>query len=545
VRKTSSIPGLILGTLLALGISLQCRAETPPLSTAVFNVRDFGATGLKSDDARPAIQKAVDACTAAGGGEVYFPSGDYTSATIFLRSDVRVVIEAGATLFASRDPAAYAKDTLALLYGRDLEHITIEGRGTIDGQAEYEWRLNDIDDAYIKDNQLLMEAAGKPTLRSFPKSGNATPNMFLLVRCVDVRIAGLSVVRSPSWTMHPVECRHLVIDGLYIHTSLEEGVWADGIDPDGCRDVRISNCTIETGDDAIVFYSMDWYGPAQPCEDITVMNCRLSSASSAIKFCDGNKNCVRHVTISNCIITDSNRGIAFMTFDGGYVSDVVISGLTIDCRRHQWFWWGDGDPIHFNIKRRSEIMGRPAAPGEPPAGAIRNVKLQNIIARGRGSSLINGHPDSWLDNVTLENITLYLSNDPQAQVQKVRNAFEFRWARNLKLRDVEVFWNKPESERWESAFSFRDVSGLTLDDVSARQARLGSAAGALVFDQVEDAVVRRSKAQKGTSVFLEVKGDGSKRIYLLGNDLREAAVEFQLGPGAAAGAVEAAENLKR
>ncbi len=510
-----------------------------------FNVRDFGATGVKADNAQPAIQKAVDACAAAGGGVVYFPAGEYTSATVFLKSRVRVFLEAGATLFADTNPKAYAKDSLALFYGRDLEHITIEGRGVIDGQGEYEWRPNDLDDAYIKDNQLLMEAARKPTLRSFPKSGRATPNMFLLIRCTDVRIADLSVVRSPSWTMHPVECRHLVIDGLYIHTSLEDGVWADGIDPDGCKDVRIANCTIETGDDAIVFYSMDWYGPAQPCEDITVTNCRLSSASSAIKFCDGNKNCIRHVTISNCVITESNRGVAFMTFDGGYVSDVVISDLTIDCRRHKWFWWGDGDPFHFNIKRRSEIMRQPPQPGEPPAGSIRNVKLQNIIARGKGSSLINGHPDSWLDGVTLENITLTLSNDPEAQVQKVRNALEFRWARNLKLKDVEVFWDKPESERWESALAFRDVSGLTLDDISARQAKLGAGTAAVVIDQVEDAVVRDSRAQKGTSLFLEVKGDRSKDIRLVRNDWRQAQAGFKTEPGVPAGTVEAIDNWPR
>ncbi len=511
----------------------------------VFNVRDFGATGVKADNAQPAIQKAVEACAAAGGGAVYFPSGEYTSSTVFLRSRVRVFIEAGATLFASKNPKAYAKDSLALFYGKDLEHVTVEGRGVIDGQGEYEWRLNDIDDAFIKDNQLLMEAAGKPTLRSFPKSLNATPKMFLLIRCQDVRIAGLSILRSPSWTMHPVECERLVVDGVYIHTSLEEGVWADGIDPDGCKDVRIANSTIETGDDAIVFYSMNWYGPAKPCENITVTNCCLSSASSAIKFCDGNMNCVRKVTITNCVITDSNRGIAFMTFDGGYVSDVVISDLTIECRRHKWFWWGDGDPFHFNIKRRSEIMHQAPRPGEPAAGSIRNIKLSNIVARGMGSSLINGHPDSWLDGVTMENITLILSNDPEAQIQKVKNAFEFRWARNLKLRNVEVFWDKPGSERWQSAFAFKDVSGLTLDDISARQAKPGAATAAVVFDQVEDAVIRQAKAQPRTSTFLEVRGDRSKEIHLLASDLREAAVPYKLGPGAPKSALEAENNLTR
>jgi len=512
--------------------------------TAVFNIKDYGAMGVKADNAQPAIQKAVEACAAAGGGVVYVPPGEYTSSTIFLRSRVRFFIEAGATLFASKDPKAYAKDSLALFYGMDLEHITVEGRGVIDGQGEYEWRLNNIDDAYIKDNQLLMEAAGKPTMRSFPKP-NAMPNMFLLIRCTDVRVADLSILRSPSWTMHPVECERLVVDGVAIHTSLEDGVWADGIDPDGCKDVRIANSTIETGDDAIVFYSMNWYGPAKPCENITVTNCRLSSASSAIKFCDGNMNCVRKVTISNCVITDSNRGIAFMTFDGGYVSDVVISDLTIECRRHKWFWWGDGDPFHFNIKRRSEIMHQPPKPGEPAAGSIRNIKLSNIVARGKGSSLINGHPDSWLDGLTMENITLILTDDPEAQVQKVKNAFEFRWARNLKLRNVEVLWDKPASERWESAMAFKDVSGLTLEDISVRQAKPGASTAAVVLDQVEDAIVRQAKAQPGTSVFLEVRGDRSKEIHLVDSDMRQAEAVLKVGAGAAEAAVKVSNNLTR
>ena len=88
--------------------------------------------------------------------------------------------------------------------------------------------------------------------------------------------------------MHLYDCQQVNIDGVYIYTSQRDGVWADGIDPDGCRDVRIANCTIETGDDAIVFYSYTIYGPALPCENITVTNCRLSSSSSAIKFCDCN-----------------------------------------------------------------------------------------------------------------------------------------------------------------------------------------------------------------------------------------------------------------
>lgn len=510
---------------------------------SIFNVKDFGATGKKSDDARAAVQKAIDACAAAGGGTVYIPPGEYTSGTLHLRSHVRFLVDAGATLLASKDPSAF--DKAALLYGEDADNISIEGRGTLDGQSEYEWRLNDLDDAYIRENTLLTKALGLSLRRSFPKDfpkRTLYPHLVLLIRCKDVRITGLSFVRSPSWTINPYACERLVIDGIYIYSSLKDAVWADGIDPDGCKDVRISNSTIESGDDAIVFYSANIYGPALPCENITITNCRLSSASSALKFCDGNLNAIRNVTVDNCVITNSNRGIAFMVFDGGEVSDVVLSNLVIECNRKDWFWWGDGDPIHFNIKRRSEVDSQ-AREKEPPAGSIRNVLIRNVIAHGKGSCMINGHPDSWLDGISLENVKFFLSDDPTSPLKKAVHAMKFRWARNLKLKDVEVVWEKPASDKWESALYFEDVKGLEVIGFAGRQARPDTENPAVVLNRVEDSVIRDSKALPGTSLFLRVMGDTTRGIHLIGNDFRQAKMPYHLDEKVSREAVKASDNF--
>jgi polygalacturonase len=514
-------------TLRALYLAIPLFAGSLLLADAKdsrYNVRDFGATGKKADNAQAAIQKAVDTCAAAGGVTVLIPAGEYTSGTIRLRSHVRIYLESGATLFASKNGADFylgaKKDRAAVFYGEDVDNITIEGRGTVDGQAEYLWRIMDFDDAYIRPNMLLMKSLGKPLMRSFPggfPTETVFPRMILLIRCKDVRIAGLSFIRSRSWNINPYACERLVIDGVYIHSSLKEAVWADGIDPDGCKDVHISNSTIETGDDAIVFYSSDSWGPALPCENITVTNCRISSASSAVKFCDGNQNCIRKVTIDNSTITASNRGIAFMTFNEGYVSDVVISNMTIETVRHDWFWWGDGDPIHFNILRRGEIDNKTDANAK--IGAIRNVIVRNVVARGMGTSGINGHPDSWLENVSLENVKLFMSHDPASPLETAEQAMKIRWAKNLKLRDVEVFWDQPASGKWKNALSVQDVKQLELNGFSARQAKLGSDDPTVIFRRVEDAVVRNSRAAEGTGTFLRVS-DGSSKIYLLGNDFR-------------------------
>jgi polygalacturonase len=493
--------------LLATGVLLADAKDSR------YNVRDFGATGKKADNAQAAIQKAVDTCAAAGGGTVLIPAGEYTSGTIRLRSHVRIYIESGATLYASKNGADFylgaKKDRAAVFYGEDVDNITIEGRGTVDGQAEYLWRIMDFDDAYIRPNMLLMKSLGKPLMRSFPggfPNETVFPRMILLIRCKDVRIAGLSFIRSRSWNINPYACERLVIDGVYIHSSLKEAVWADGIDPDGCKDVHISNSTIETGDDAIVFYSSDSWGPALPCENITVTNCRISSASSAVKFCDGNQNCIRKVTIDNSVITASNRGI-----------DVVISNMTIETVRHDWFWWGDGDPIHFNILRRGEIDNKT----DPKAkiGAIRNVIIRNVVARGMGTSGINGHPDSWLENVSLENVKLFMSHDAASPLETAEQAMKIRWAKNLKLRDVEVFWDQPASAKWKNALSVEDVKQFELSGFSARQAKTGADDPAVIFRRVDDAVIRNSRAAEGTGTFLRVM-DGSRKIYLVGNDFR-------------------------
>jgi hypothetical protein len=456
----------------------------------VFNVKDYGALGVKSDNARAALQKAIDACGQAGGGTVYLGPGEYTTGQLHLRSGVRVYLEAGATLFASLDGTQFdPSPRSALISGEDLHDIALEGRGTLDGQSAYEWRLNNMTDYYILQNQRLMEQTGKPLLRPFPRGfGNETiyPRMVLLLRCTDVRITGLKFVRSRSWTINPYACKRLLIDGVYIYSSQKEGVWADGIDPDGCQDVRISNSVIETGDDALVFYSASIWGPALPVENVTVTNCRLSSASSAIKFCDGNANAIRRVNINNIVIANSNRGIAFMVFDGGIVEDVVLSNITVETRRFDWFWWGDGDSLHFNIKRRSEIDGSKPA-NEPPAGKIRNVLIQNVIAHGTGASVINGHPSSWLEGVRLDNVKLFVSSDPKAPYEHTATALVVRQARGLRMTNVEINWEEPYYSTWRNGLSLEQVKDAILDHVEVKPAP-GSKSQRILLKDVENVV---------------------------------------------------------
>ena len=528
----------------ALCVSLHVYAA----GAAVFNVKDSGATGTRADDARPAIQKAIEACAAAGGGTVLLPPGEYTSGTLRLRNHVRFQIEAGATLFASPDPKAYEPEPgpskASLFSGDGLEDVAITGRGTIDGQAEYEWRLDDHERAF--DHKDWMLALGKPLMRSFPKGfpqRSLFPHLIWLGRSTNVQISGLRFVRSPSWTVALYACERVRCDSLDIRSSLKEAVWSDGLDLDGCRDVSISNCTIETGDDCLVFIATDAWGPALACENIRVNQCRLSSASAGVKFSEGNREGVRNVRVSDTVLTNVNRGFVFTTTLGGPITDVVLSDLTIHCNRFDWFWSGDGQPFHFRVTRLSEFNKEPAKPGEAPPGSIRNITIRNVTAHAKGSSLIQGHPENWLEGITLENLRLFLSTDPSAPFDKAEHALDCRRAKNVKIKDAEVSWEKPALEAWKSAFYFEDVTHLELDGVSGRAAWPERDVPAVVFHNVTGGSVRRSRALEGAKVFLKITGPASRDIRVQGNDFRRAKIPIQLAPEVTADAVQMLENL--
>jgi hypothetical protein len=529
-------------------IALCASPEPRAAGATVIRVKDYGATGRKADDARPAIQKAIDACAAAGGGTVLIAPGEYTSGTLRLRSHVRFEIQAGATLYASPDPQAYefgqVPSKASLFYGEDLEDISICGRGTVDGQAEYEWREDDFERGF--DHKELMQSLGKPLMRSFPKGfpkREVFPHLVWLGRSKDVRITGLKFLRSPSWTLALYGCERAVFDGLYLYSSLKEAVWADGIDLDGCRDVSIEHCTIETGDDCVVFISTDVWGPARACENITVANCRLSSASAGVKFSEGNRAGIRNVLVRDTVLTNVNRGFVFSTTLGGPISDVVLSNLTLHCNRFDWFWSGDGQPFHFRVTRLSEFNKEPAKPGEPPPGSIRNVAIRNVTARAKGSSRIQGHAESWLDDIRFENVKLTLATDPAAPFDRADHALDFRKVKNLTLKDVAVSWEAPALETWMSALYCEDVTGLELDGFAGRGAWPGREVPAVAFNRVVKARVRRARALEGTSVFLKVVGSETHDLLLQGNDYRKAQVPYQLDKDVKPDAVTPLDNL--
>jgi hypothetical protein len=274
------------------------------------------------------------------------------------------------------------------------------------------------------------------------------------------------------------------------------------------------------------------------CENVVVTNCRLSTASAGVKFSEGNIAGVRNIRVVNTLFNNVNRGFAFQSTLGGTLSDVFLSDLVINCNRFDWFWAGDAQPFRFRVTRQSELDGDPRKAGEPDPGLIRNISIRNVVARAKGSSLFYGHPEKWLDGITLENVKLYLSTDPTAPYDMAQHALDFRHAKNVKLRGVQVFWDKPILDTWKSALNFENVAGVEVEGFAASSAPLPSPAPVVMLNQVTDASIRNCRAPDGTEVFLKIAGAGTRGIRLKNDDFSKAKVPCELGNDVAPAAVE-------
>ena len=158
-----------------------------------------------------------------------------------------------------------------------------------------------------------------------------------------------------------------------------------------------------------------------------------------------------------------------------------------------------------------------------------NVTIRNVVAHGQGSSPVAGHPERWLDGITFDNVRLTLATDPNAPFDAATNAINFRYARNLKLQNVNVTWEKPLLKNWQSALTFESVDGLELNGFTGRQAWPESDAPAVKFLNVTNARLTRATAPEGTGIFLHA-GPGSRAVWVEGNDFRKARVPWKIDP---------------
>ena len=367
---------------MAVGLPFVSSAKT-------YDVKDYGAVGDGVAKDTAAIQKAVDACCAAGGGTVEVPPGVYLSGTIYLKSHVDFHIGPGATIKGSPDRADYnALDAFPqnsasktednsgchLILCVEQKNVTLRGPGTIDGNGTV----------------FMLKPDGKHyRMEDMPWRPS---QMVDFVECEDVRVQDLRLRNSPFWSLLLHGCTHVFVRGLDVgtgrtwHSADDCYIYqGDGIDVDCCQHVSISDCHIRESDDGITLRANGRkLKRPQDTRYVTINNCTVSSSSCAFRFGVGALK-VEDVTVSNIVIWDSRVALDFCTSwgkSGVSYDNILVDNIAVrDCR---WFLRAS----YHGVKGTD----------------MRGLRFSNIRAKAQENSLIWGYPDHPISDVRFVNV---------------------------------------------------------------------------------------------------------------------------------------------
>ncbi len=386
----------------AFSATAQVRSGAPG-AIGSFDVRVFGAQGDGKAIDTPAINKAIDAAAAAGGGTVYFPAGHYASYSIHLKSNVGLYLDQGAVIVAADPPAdgtggfdhaepnqwdmyqdfGHSHFQNSLIWGDGIENISITGPGRIWGKS-------------------LSRGQGAQT----PGVGNKSIS---LKNCHNVLLRDFSILHGGHFGILATGVDNLTIDNLMIDTQ------RDGMDVDACRNVRISNCYVNSPwDDGICLKADFAIGRAKVCEFVTITNCYVSGCweegsmldgtykkfapdarvphTGRIKFGTESNGGFRNITISNCVF-EGCQGLALESVDGAILEDVTVTNISMRDIMSA--------PIFMHLGRRMR------GPDGVPVGTLRRVIISNIACSNsvsRLGSIISGIPGHVIEDVKISNI---------------------------------------------------------------------------------------------------------------------------------------------
>ncbi len=494
---------------------------------ATFDVRRYGAQGDGQTLDTEAIQQAIDSCHRAGGGKVYLAGGTFVSGTLYLKSYVTLYLEAGAVLRGSNNledfpsiPSRYPSYTgtletnKALIYAEDAQHISIEGRGTIDGNGDH-W----VDGPY-----------------GFP-SFSKRPRIIHLRACENVTVRDVTLYNSASWVQSYQSCKNLVIDGITVDSrenkDIEQERYADvpgrntdGLDLIDCERVRISNCYINSGDDAICLKS---FSPDEACRDITISNCVVSSNASGIKIGTETSGRFEDITIQNCVVYDTRRdAISVMSVDGAQIERINISNISLRNIK--------GAAIFLRLGNRNRTYRDKAGINTLYLKDVIIENIQGTRISAENNNIIAGTTGMPIENVFLRNVNLTFEGGGTAEEsyreipeneQEYPNGlifgdlpaygFYIRHAKNVTLDNVQLRFLE-EEER--PALICDDVEQLEIKGLKAQANRQSPELIRLI--QVKDAVISESRSLSPLPVFLSVYGDQSANIIMRNNETKNA-----------------------
>jgi len=409
--------------LLVLSLVVLSASVLSAETVAFRNVKDFGAAADGQAKDTGAIAKAIGAAVQAGGGTIFFPAGTYLTGPIHLKSNITLHLDAGAVLKFSEDLDDYlpmvrsrwegleCMNFSPQIYAYKAENIAIVGRGTIDGRGQVWWDSYQRNRAAAENAERVARVAKYVAMFKEKNKGALgydyfeqkgwflRPPMIQPVECSRVRIEGVHLKDPPFWTCNLVYCDNVTVTGISIKNPAGSPN-TDGINPDSCRNVHISDCHISVGDDCITIKSgrdEDGRRVGRPCENITVTNCTMLDGHGGVVIGSEMSGGVKKVTISNCVFDGTDKGIRMKTTRGrgGTVEDIRVSNIMMTNIPR--------GPIYLN-------MFYTRAPEEPLSErtpAFRNLHFSNITVKGAPvAGYILGLPERPVENVTFTDINI-------------------------------------------------------------------------------------------------------------------------------------------
>lgn len=395
------------------------------------------------------INSTIERLAGEGGGTLFFPAGRYLTGPIRLKSNITLELEAGATLLFStnfddylpfvevRHEGVMMKSFCPLIYATDAENITIKGEGTLDGQGKAWWDeffkvlidLRDNGKRDVNKYQSLFEKENdvKKIASETNEDWHGTldrrffrPPFIQPIRCKNVRIEGVKIINSPFWTVNPEFCDNVTVDGVTIHNV--DSPNTDGINPESCRNVHISNCHISVGDDCITIKSgrdLQARNIGAACENITVTNCTMLSGHGGVVIGSEMSGGVRRVTITNCVFEGTDRGIRLKSTRGrgGIVEDIRISNIVMkDIKK---------EALTFNLK----YSRMPQEPKSERTPVFRNIHISGVTVVDVNVPIqIVGLEEAPISDIVLRDI----------QIKNGKQPNEFKDCENILMENVVV-----------------------------------------------------------------------------------------------------------
>ena len=434
--------------------------KVPEFPDVDFNVVDYGAEEGGEAKATDAIQEAIDACHAAGGGRVVIPEGEWLTGSIKMKSFVNLHIAKGAVLKFSQDfedylPVVFTRwegmecyNYSAPIYGYGLRNIAITGEGLIDGQGDFwwEWKQTRQAKTAVRLYQMIVDGVS-PTERILGTTDDGMrPNFVQLISCQGILIENLTFKNGPMWTIHPVYCSDMIVRGMKVIT---EGPNNDGINPDSTRNLLIEDCYFSTGDDCVVLKSglnEDGWRVGRPTENVVIRNIFAHEGHGGVVCGSEMSGSVRNVYAHDNVFVGTDRGLRIkaMRGRGGVVENI-------------WFEDTKMKDIGREVVRLNMFYGSSTViPATKVPSAFRNIFVKNIECDGAARAVeITGLPELAIENIHMENMVIRAD-----QGIKITDGF------NLSIKNLELKTEKGTPIELNRVIKM-EIEGASIDSESS------------------------------------------------------------------------------